>query len=118
MMKDLRRTGEGKAARSFGRAHLGLETLRLGGDPYRKLGDFRMRAEFLDGVPIALELFLREHGMNLGMARTADAHDLLHHSTIELALVALVVVARARDEVMSGQPLLATANGAGTDHGA
>lgn len=69
-----------------------------------------MRFERRDRVELALQLLLREQLMDLRMARTTNADYLPHNLALELALVALVVVARARDQVMAGQCLLATAD--------
>ena len=75
-----------------------------------------MFAQALDGVIVALEFLLGEHRMNLRMAGPADTYGLLHPRTIELPLVALIVMTRARDEVMPGERFLSSADGAETLH--
>lgn len=69
-----------------------------------------MRLERRNRVQLALQLLLGEQLMDLRMAWTTDADDLPDDHAFELALVAFVVVARPRDQVMTRQRLLATAD--------
>jgi hypothetical protein len=50
------------------------------------------------------------------MARAADADDLPDDCAFELAFVALVMMTRARDEVMARERFLAAADGAVSLH--
>ena len=75
-----------------------------------------MGQQALDRAVIALQFLLREHGMNLRMARPADADGLLHRGTVELPLVAFVVMPRAWDEMVAGERFFPPTDGAGTFH--
>ena len=75
-----------------------------------------MRFELRDGVELALELFFRKQRMDLRVTRPANADDLPHDRPLELSLVTLVVVARARDQVMTRQRFPATADRAFSLH--
>ena len=48
--------------------------------------------------------------MNLRMTRTAESDHAPDHSALEFALVAFVVMPRARNEMMSRECFLASAN--------
>ena len=54
--------------------------------------------------------------MDLRVTRAADPDRLLHYGSIEIPLVLLVMVPRPRNEVMTRQRLIPTANRAGTFH--
>ena len=75
-----------------------------------------MGAQLGDRVEIALKFLLAQQRVDLRMARPANADDFLHHRAIELAFVALVVVAGARDQMMSRERFFATADRAAAGH--
>lgn len=50
--------------------------------------------------------------MNLRMARPTDSSDSLDRTPIEVAFIALVMVACPRNQMMAGQRLFAAADGA------
>lgn len=62
------------------------------------------------GVELALELLLRQQRVNLGVTWATDANDLPHNLALEVAFIALVVMPRARDQVMASQRFAATAD--------
>ena len=75
-----------------------------------------MTAKLFDGSIITLQLLLREQGMNLGMAWPADPDGSLDFGAGKIALVAPVVMACPRDQMMARECLLASANGADAVH--
>ena len=76
-----------------------------------------MRTQFLDGVKIPLQLFYCQQLVNLGVTRAAKADHVPHRRAIEFPFVTLVVMTRSRNEVMSGQRLLAFADRTTAGHG-
>lgn len=77
------------------------EACRLLCDPGHKTGHVRMGGQRLDGIELAFQGFLREKSMDMVVARLAEPADpLLDVTTIEIAFVPLVRVARARDKMM------------------
>lgn len=75
-----------------------------------------MGAQLVDGVPFPLEFLLREEAVKLRVAGAADADGLLDRRAIKLASVSFVGMTGARDEVMAGERLVATADGAWSVH--
>ena len=75
-----------------------------------------MRSEFFDRLVIAFELFLGEQGVDLRVARAADAHGALDRASIKLALVSFIVMARARNEMVPRQRLFTPADDAFSFH--
>ena len=80
--------------------------------PASKLRDFRLLSQFEDSVELALQLFLRKHLVNLGVAGAADPDDLPHRNPIEIAFVPLVVVSRSRNQMVASQRLFPLTNSA------
>ncbi len=75
-----------------------------------------MRAELLDRPIIALQFLFREQHVDLGMAGPADADGALDLDAWKFALVAFVVMASARDQVMPRENLFAPTDGADAVH--
>ena len=90
--------------------HGSFKAARSRGDPLRKFCHAWMSFEPRDCVVLALELLLREQCVYLRMTRTANADHLSNDDALELSFVALVVVPRARDQVMARERFLATAD--------
>jgi hypothetical protein len=69
-----------------------------------------MPLQLVHGIEIALQLFLRKHVVDLGVARPANSHHLLHRFPIELAFVPFIMMARPRNQVMTRQRFFSSAN--------
>jgi hypothetical protein len=79
-----------------------------------------MAPQFLDSPVVAFQFLLRKQGMDLRMARPANADGMLDLGSGKFALVALVMMARARDQMVARELFPAPANGADavhTEHG-
>ena len=83
-----------------------------------ELHQFRVRVELRDAVPVALQFLLGEQQVDLRVAGTADPDRRSHDRPLKVALVLLIVVASARDEVMPGERLLTTADRTDSFHSA
>jgi hypothetical protein len=75
-----------------------------------------MCTQLLDSVVFPLEFLFGKQLVNLQMTRPANAGYLPNEFPSELAFIALVVVARARDEVMPREPFFAAADRAAANH--
>lgn len=81
-----------------------MEARWLRSDPGDKLLNLRVGAEEREGVVLAFELFFGEDRVHHFVAGTAEAGDARGDiGTVEVALVALIRVAGARDEMMAGE---------------
>ncbi len=99
-----------KPADVRGTLHGGFEPAGLDSDPFCESRDPGMRLQLFDRVVFALQLLLAEEGVDLRMARAANTDDLPNERSGEVALVLLVAVSGARNEMMTGERFLPTAD--------
>ena len=81
-----------------------LEAVRLVSNPLNKLCDLKIGSQLLHRVELTLQGFLREHRMNVVMARTTEpCEQVFYLVTLKVSFDSLVPMAGLWNEMMLGQ---------------
>jgi hypothetical protein len=85
-------------------------------DPSDESLNIGVTLDLFNRVPLSLKFLFGKERVKLRMTWLAETDGLFHGLAVELPLISLVVVTRARDEVMARQPFFSTAKSTITDH--